>query len=438
MTASHFPTIRERPRAASGRVLVALACVALAACADASDGVSTAVAGFGRRPLVQPSSRVPLAKGETVGELLARGGLSAPEVRRLLDRIRPYTDWTKPGPFFEARFHGWPGEPPERIELRIDADRTLDFTLRGAIWDVAVDSVSVTLDTVVVSGVLDGSVYSARLGGDEGRLSTDEKANLVGQLADVYAWQIDFYRDPRPGDAFRLAVERALRPDGSLRVAVVLAAEYARGGRHLQAFRFTASDDSSARYYDEAGSAVRGAFLKAPLDLVRVTSRFAPGRYHPVLRTYRSHAGVDYGAPSGTRVRATGDGTVVRAGWGGDFGLMIELEHGRGVRTRYAHLGGIADGLHGGAAVRQGDVIGVVGSTGLSTGPHLHYEFRLGGRAVDPAAVDLPVERPIPSADSLRFEDARGSARELPGQTFWPGRIRGASSSPADSPDLEP
>jgi murein DD-endopeptidase MepM/ murein hydrolase activator NlpD len=350
-------------------------------------------------------------------------------VRRLLDQIRPYADWTAPGTDLEGRFHHWPGEPPERIELRIDADRTLDFTLRGAVWDVAVDSVLVTLDTVVVSGVLDGGLYSARLGGAEERLTNAEKGDLAGQLAEVYAWQIDFFRDPRPGDAFRLALQRTLRPDGSLRGTIVLAAEYARGDRHLQAYRFAASDEGRPLYFDELGTALRGAFLKTPLDLVRVTSRFARSRYHPVLRGYRSHTGVDYGAPTGTAVRATGGGTVVRAGWAGDFGLMIELDHGGGVRTRYAHLSGVADGLHGGAPVNQGEIIGTVGSTGLSTAPHLHYEFRLNGRAVDPAAVDLPVERPIPAADSLRFDEVRGAARTLLGQARWPGRL--AATAPA-------
>jgi len=438
MPARHPPSRREGPGAAARRALVALLCLATGACAGDSNGTATTSAGFGGRPLIRPSNRLSLESGETVPELLARGGLSAPEVRRLLDRIRPYADWTTPDRALEARFHRWPGEPPERLELRIDRDRTLDFTLRGAVWDVDVDSVSVRYDTVVVSGVLDGSLYSAHLAGDEGRLSIAEKADLAAQLADVYAWQIDFYRDPRPGDAFRLAVERARRPDGSLRGTTVLAAEYARGERYLQAFRFVSAIDAEAHYYDGTGIALRGAFLKAPIDLVRVTSRFAKSRYHPVLRSVRSHTGVDYGAPSGTPVRATGDGTIVRAGWAGDLGLLIELDHGRGVRTRYAHLGGVSDVVHRGGLVGQGDVIGVVGSTGLSTAPHLHYEFRLHGLPVNPASVDLPVQRPIPPADSLRFDEARGSALKLLGRTFWPGRNPGSLVAPADSPGNEP
>ena len=428
MPASQPRHLRLPSRRTAPRAVVAWLGVLLVGCAgDSSDG-STAAAGFNRRPLVRPSRTLGLQSGESFPDLLLRGGLSAPDARRLLDQIRPYADWTAAGSGVEARFHRWPGEPPERIQLRIDADRTLDFTLRGAVWDVAVDVVPVTLDTVVVSGVLEGGLYSARLGGDAGRLSTAEKGALAGQLVEVYAFQIDFFRDPKPGDAFRVALERAQRPDGSIRGSTVLAAEYARGDRHLQAYRFTVANEDDPLYFDEMGTALRGAFLKTPLDLVRVTSRFARGRYHPVLRAYRAHSGVDYGAPTGTAVRATGGGTVVRAGWSGDFGLMIELDHGNGLRTRYAHLSGIAESLHGGASVGQGEVIGTVGSTGLSTAPHLHYEFRMHGRAVDPASVDLPVERPIPAADSVRFDGARGTARSLLGTTHWPGQLAAAGS----------
>lgn len=421
--------------AAPSSSILAVFCVALslAGCGDAGVESGSLAAGFGHRPLIRPSSALSLEAGETVPQLLERGGLSAPEVRRLLDRVRAHADWTAPRPGLEARFHAWPGEPIERIELRVDADRTLDFTRRGAVWDLAVDSVEVTRDTVVVSGLLEGGLWAARLGGDASLLSVEEKAALTGQLAEVYAWQIDFFRDPRPGDAFRIAMERALRPDGSVREATVLVAEYALGDRHFEAYRFGPSDEDGDWYYDDAGSALRGAFLKAPLDLVRVTSRFAGQRFHPVLGVYRAHTGIDYGAPSGTLVRATGAGSVVRAGWAGDLGLMIELDHGGGVRTRYAHLSGIADALHTGGRVDQGDAIGAVGSTGLSTAPHLHYEFRVNGRAVDPSSVDLPVERPIPAADSVRFDHERGAARGLLGRVRWPGGPTPSRAAPEAS-----
>ena len=426
-------TRRRGASVARTRAYLLAACVLAAGCGDPAPVGESAAAGLGYRPLARPTTTLAVQPGETLADVLDRGGLSAPDVRRLLDMTRPFVDWTSPDRGLEARFHRWPGEPPERIDLRVDADYTLSFDMVGAVWEVTVDSVPVALDTVVVSGLLESSLYAARLGGDVDRLSVTEKADLAGHLAEVFAWQIDFYRDPRPGDAFRVALERAIRPDGSIRRSTVIAAEYARGSALHQAYRFSPVGEEGALYFDEAGSALRGAFLRAPLDLVRVTSRFSNARYHPLLRGVRAHAGVDYGAPSGTPVRATGDGRVVRAGWAGDFGLMIELEHGDGIRTRYAHLGGIADDVAVGQRVSQGDVIAAVGSTGLSTAPHLHYEFRRYGAAIDPTSVSVPVERPIPPQDAGRFDIASGEARGVLGRAYWPAAPAGAHGATGTS-----
>lgn len=388
-------------------------------------------AGLSRRPAVRPVETYRIRPGETLDDLLGRGGIAALERRRFVDLMRPYTDWRSPSAGVRARFHAWPGEDPVRVELEIDRDRTLDFRLAGAVWGVEVDSVAVRPDTVVVVGEVLSSVYGAKLGGDAHRLAVAEKADLGVRLAEVFAWQLDFFRDPRPGDAFRISLERDVRPDGSIRGARVLGAEYRRGEAMLTAYRFRPSDDPEALYFDEEGTAVRGAFLRAPLDLIRVTSRFSNARFHPVLGRYRSHTGTDYGAPSGTVVRATGDGRIARAGWAGEYGLMIEIAHGRGIRTRYAHLSGVADGVRPGVDVSQGTAIGAVGSTGLSTAPHLHYEFMLDGRPVDPSSVDLPVERPIAPADSARFAAERRGAERLLDRFDWPAAIVAATPPPA-------
>jgi murein DD-endopeptidase MepM/ murein hydrolase activator NlpD len=291
----------------------------------------------------------------------------------------------------------------------------------GARWIVRLDSVPVTKDTVVVAGHVDSNLYSAALSGQVGRLSVAEKGDLAGHLSRVFAWQIDFYREVRPRDAFRLAVERELRPDGSVRRSRVLAAEYMKAGSLLTALRFRPADELQAFFYDQAGDALKGAFLKAPLDLIRVTSRFGGGRYHPMLGRYRTHRGVDYGAAAGTRVRATGEGTVERAGWWGDYGLVIEVRHGGDVRTRYAHLSAVEGGVRPGASVTQGQTIGRVGSTGLSTAPHLHYEFLLRSIPTDPGRIDLPVGRPITEVDKERFARARATAWLLLSRVSWPG-----------------
>lgn len=376
-------------------------------------------ASLGGRPILRPAVTLSARPGETLEAFLRRGGLSAAEARWVSEMTRPYAGRRPRVRATEARFHRWPGDAPERIELRVDADQTLVFEVEGAVWTVAVDSVPVRHDTVVVSGRVESSLWGARLAGDARRLSVKEKAALPGHLADVFAWQVDFYRDVRIADQFRLAIERDVRPDGSVRGQRVLAAEWRSGETYLQAYRFSPSDEPGSFFYDSDGTALRGAFLRAPLDLVRITSRFSSVRAHPVLSRYRAHRGIDYGASSGTVVRVTGDGTIARAGWADGYGLLVEVDHSGGIRTRYAHLSGVAAGVHPGAHVSQGARIGAVGSTGLVTGPHLHYEFLVNGRPVDPASVDLPVERPLPAEDVERFARHRVAAARLLRGARW-------------------
>ncbi|MGH7542264.1 MAG: M23 family metallopeptidase, partial [Gemmatimonadota bacterium] len=361
--------------------------------------------------------------------LLGRVGLSGFEAARVADLVRPWADLDRLGPLVVRHARSLGGSP-DRIEIALDADRTVRLALRGARWSARLDSVPVTSDTVVLTGRVASNLFAAELGESGEALSLPEKAELPGLLAGVYEWQIDFYRDVRPGDAFRLALVRERRPDGSVRGSRVLAAEYLNRGRLFAAYRFPTSADGEIAFYDRGGTALRGAFLRSPLAYARVTSRFDGARDHPLLGRYRAHEGVDYGAPRGTPVRATGDGTVSEAGWRGEYGLMVELRHGRGLETRYAHLSSIADGVRPGARVEQGALLGHVGSTGLSTAPHLHYEFRIHGRATDPTGVNLPVERVLEEADRARFDRARATADTLLSRRPWPTvtRARGRTT----------
>jgi len=395
-----------------------------------SGGPQVASVGYQRFEL--PVRQLELAPGEGFSGFLRRGDLSAREVGRLRDLARPYLSAGRLDPAASARVHGWPGESPQKIELRVDGDQTLVFVITGAVWGVAVESVTVRLDTAVVTGRVAENLWAARLAGDAERLSVEGKGALVGHLAEVFAWQIDFYREVRSGDAFRLAIERELRPDGTVRAERVLAAEWRTGSVRLEAYRFSSSEERKPLYYDADGLALKGPFLRSPLDFVRVTSRFSNDRYHPILGRSRSHRGTDYGAASGTSVRATGDGTIRTAGWAGDYGLLIEVDHAGGIRTRYAHLSGIADRLVPGARVSQGERIGLVGATGLATGPHLHYEFLINGRPVNPASVDLPVERPLPSEDLDRFDRVRLDAAALLRRTRLPSLNAGLNAREAD------
>jgi murein DD-endopeptidase MepM/ murein hydrolase activator NlpD len=224
-------------------------------------------------------------------------------------------------------------------------------------------------------------------------------------LADAFSGDIDFYHDLRRGDRFSVLYE-TLHVDGEPAGAGrILAAEFENRGQVLRAFRWTASDGTES-YYTEDGRNARKAFLRSPMEFSRVTSGFTLARMHPILNTWRAHRGVDYGAPAGTPIRATASGVVATAGGQGGYGNVVILRHGGAYSTLYAHLSRIAKGVTAGARVSQGDTIGYVGQTGWATGPHLHYEFRVGNEARNPQTIALPAAEPVPPSQRGAFAAA--------------------------------
>jgi murein DD-endopeptidase MepM/ murein hydrolase activator NlpD len=201
--------------------------------------------------------------------------------------------------------------------------------------------------------------------------------------------------------------ERLVRPDGTARASKVLAVQMEINGRSHEAYLFRAPDGSEV-YYGRDGSSLKRAFLRAPLEFRRISSAFSKSRFHPVLGVSRPHNGVDYAAASGTPVRAVGDGIIGRAGWGGGYGNVVDIRHSRGYTSRYAHLRGFAPGIRAGARVRQGDIIGYVGATGLATGPHLHYEFHSNGRPVDPNSIRYLTGEPLSPRNRALFDRSVG------------------------------
>lgn len=216
-------------------------------------------------------------------------------------------------------------------------------------------------------------------------------------IADVFAWDIDFVLDVRTDDHFTVTYEQLSQDGEYLRDGPVLAVEFVNQGREYRAVRYV-DPDGTARYFTPDGRSLKKAFLRAPLEFTRVSSRFNPNRKHPVLNRIRAHRGVDYAAPTGTPVRAAGDGRVQFRGIKGGYGNVIELSHAGGVVTVYGHMSRFAKNLRAGQRVTQGQVIGYVGQTGLATGPHLHYEYRVHGVHKDPQKVKLPNAEPLPEA----------------------------------------
>ncbi|MGE5386449.1 MAG: M23 family metallopeptidase [Betaproteobacteria bacterium] len=231
--------------------------------------------------------------------------------------------------------------------------------------------------------------------------ASDIPDSIATQLADIFGSDIDFHRDLRKGDRFSVIYEMDYLRGQPARTGRILSAEFVNGGKTLRAIYF--EQDGKGAYYTTDGKSLRKAFLRSPLEFSRVTSGFAM-RFHPILRDWRAHKGVDYGAPSGTVVRATADGTVDFVGKQGGYGNMIILRHQGAYSTAYGHLRGFASGLRKGSRVSQGETIGFVGQTGWATGPHLHYEFRISNQQVNPLSVTLPTAMPLDAAQLNRFK----------------------------------
>jgi murein DD-endopeptidase MepM/ murein hydrolase activator NlpD len=213
-------------------------------------------------------------------------------------------------------------------------------------------------------------------------------------------------RDLQQGDQFRAVVERAVGPSGNAKVSKVLAASFTLSGNEVEAIRYD-SRSSSARYYDANGKSLRAQFLRAPLEFRRISSTFGM-RFHPILGRYKAHRGTDYAASSGTPVRAIGDAQVLRAGWSNGYGNLLELRHRNGYVTRYGHLRGFARGVRTGSRVAIGQTVAYVGSTGLSTAPHLHFEVLVGGVHRDSrAALRSTSGEPIGASERADFEQRR-------------------------------
>ncbi|MCP5162467.1 MAG: peptidoglycan DD-metalloendopeptidase family protein [Hahellaceae bacterium] len=227
--------------------------------------------------------------------------------------------------------------------------------------------------------------------------------SLIMELANIFAWDIDFALDIREGDTFGLVYEEHLLDGKKIGNGRIIAATFTNQGSEYQAVYYVDSK-GNGNYYTPDGDSMRKAFLRTPIDFARVSSPFNLSRKHPVLHTIRAHKGTDYAASTGTPIKATGDGKVIHAGRKGGYGKAVIIQHGDGITTLYAHMSKYAKGMRVGQKIRQGQIIGYVGSTGLASGPHLHYEFRKNGVHKNPMTVKLPQARPISNQELARFK----------------------------------
>ena len=248
--------------------------------------------------------------------------------------------------------------------------------------------------THVAHGVVERSLFEA---GAQAGMSD----SMVLKLANAFGYDIDFAQDLRQGDSFTVIYDEVYREGERLHDGEIVAATFINRGKRFSAFRYT-DVAGNTMFYSDDGRPLRKAFLRTPVEFTRISSTFSAGRMHPILGTMRAHQGVDYAAPTGTPVRAAGDGKIVFRGWQNGYGNVVILQHGGHYSTLYGHMSRFAS-ISDGQRVSQGQTIGYVGMTGMATGPHLHYEFRIDGTHRDPLSVTLPKPEPLPQIELARF-----------------------------------
>jgi murein DD-endopeptidase MepM/ murein hydrolase activator NlpD len=366
-----------------------------------------------------------LQRGESVATLLHREGVNGLDLAALAAVLRIDPTRIRAGLVFSVRRDATTDEATH-VEFRPTPDQRLRF-VRTSSGDWTGEAVAIhwTTDTIRVAGEIQSNLYDALdRSVSDATLDQNERHKLVYQLATVNGYTLDFSRDLQPGDPFASVVERQISETGEVRFGRVLASEFTVGRKTYQAFSYPAANGDDA-FYDATGSALKRAFLVSPVDFRYITSGFSMSRFHPILGLFRKHEGIDYAAAQGSPVEAAGDGVITVAGRSGGYGNLIEIRHRDGITTRYGHLSSIGMGIRPGVRVTQGELIGRVGMTGLATGPHLHYEFRVNGVARDPRSIQSAPGAPLPSSALAEFQRRRSLLSELLG------------ASPASAPITE-
>lgn len=339
-------------------------------------------------------TQVTVQAGQTMGDIFESQGLSAAVLHRLLEvpgarepltRIRAGAQFSfdipQPGQLRAMQFER---DEASRVVLTLDGDKirqdVQERTLQRRIQ--------------MASGTIEGSLFGAgaKVGLSHG---------AIAEMAKVFGYDIDFAQDLRVGDRFNVVYEEVYRDGERLRAGDLLAATFVNQGKTYSAFRYQFAD-GTAEYFDDTGRPLKKSFLRTPVDFVRISSVFSTARKHPVLGRVRKHDGVDYAAGTGTPIVSAGDGRISFAGWKNGYGRTVIVDHGRGYTTLYGHMSRFGKAKTG-ARVSQGQTIGYVGMSGLASGPHLHYEFRINGAHRDPLKVTLPKPEPLPTAELARF-----------------------------------
>ncbi|MGQ7960801.1 peptidoglycan DD-metalloendopeptidase family protein [Pseudomonas sp. SP16.1] len=338
---------------------------------------------------------ITVRNGDTLSTVFAKVGLNANDLHEALNSSKEAKQFgrLKVGQVLEFELDE--SGKLKSLQSKLSDLESIRLSRDDKGFDFQRDLVKPEVVTAYSRGVIDSSLFlSAKRAG----LSH----NLTMELANVFGYDIDFAMDIREGDEFELVYEEKVVNGKRVGTGDILSARFTNRGKTYTAVRYT-SKQGTTSYYNANGESMRKAFIRTPVDFARISSRFSTGRKHPILNKIRAHKGVDYAAPRGTPIKAAGDGRVSLAGRHGGYGNTVIIQHGQRYRTLYAHMQGFAKGIRNGSSVKQGQIIGYIGTTGLSTGPHLHYEFQVNGVHVDPLSQKLPMADPIAASEKQRF-----------------------------------
>jgi len=359
-----------------------------------------------QRDFVQFTRRA-LPSGKNFAAFLSMAGIDSPTANRMVASAQPVFDMRhlRAGNELEIG-RSVLGEIRE-VRYDIEPGRILSIAPNGSDFRSTIETIPSHTDEIGVIGQVDGSLFQAVT--DAG-----EKPELAMRIAEIFAYDLDFYTDPRPGDTFRVVVEKKILDNGqTVSYGRILAAEYDNGAHPYRAVLF-AGPTGVPTYYTPEGKSMKKAFLHSPLKFAApITSHFSLHRFHPILKEYRAHLGIDYGAPTGTPVQTIGDGKVIFAGYKGGDGNLVKVQHSNGYTTYYMHLSRIL--VRNGERVEQGQRIGLVGMTGLATGPHLDFRIENHGQFLNFERMPLPPSDPVSKRDWPQFAAARDHAMsEMP------------------------
>lgn len=356
-------------------------------------------------PVHVPTDRIDtdtIKWGETLAGLLARRGLRGADAVRALSVNPMDARRIRAGMQVSVRSQMLDSIPEEII---LHASPEVNYRLRRTVdgWEAHEERIPWAVDTIVARGEVQTNLVHAFQTSEA--LPGDARAELAYEVADIYEYRVDMSRDLRVGDSVVAVFERYTHPIAGVRIGQVIGATLTLSGQHTEAIRF--DRHGYEEYFDQDGKSLRASFLRAPLAFRRISSVFGMRR-HPILGTFRRHQGTDYSAATGTPVRTVGNGVVIFAGRKGGYGNCIEVRHPNGFVTRYGHLNGFSSAGRRGSRVSIGQTIGYVGSTGLSTAPHLHFEVLVNGVQRDPRhALKQKGGAPVPAAHRLAFDSAR-------------------------------